>query len=131
MKNTYKFEVDYEVRYKLTGQKFFVKSFKTNKEYIKVYEIYDNFETKENIPETDLEIVLMNYTICWNKFINGEKIKSCINNIEKDNYTGNGIILENDYMVLWFGGSSSGYEFNDSYIISPNGIKIAQDLDIY
>ena len=73
----------------------------------------------------------MTFAEAFEKFIKGQVVKSEVEfnyNEIKNSPTlyGYGLAFENGYKVISYGGGSSGYDYNDQYIINPDNEKIAQ-----
>ena len=68
----------------------------------------------------------MNFREAFEKFVKGQSILE--ETSREINYTiAEGIILENNYSYLSYGGGASGEDINTKYIVCPKGEVIAKE----
>lgn len=75
------------------------------------------------------------FSIAFEKYIMGQKVLSSAcyppyGNYDKpfdQRYYGNGMLFQNGYTILYFGGGCSGEDCNTTFIVDPEGNLIARD----
>ena len=82
----------------------------------------------------DYKEPLMEFNTAFEKYIKGQKVVNSYfkepfgnpNLPHEERYYGYGMVFENNYIYLSYGGGASGDDYNENFIVSPSLVLIAK-----